>query len=157
MSIQAEHYRNIDNELRKKHDYYVGQELPDGYSVFTLDQQIQRYSKTLAFWMSEREKSQITSSSFRPTAGAAMARMFFVSQQHHSFVDRIKMTFDPEICHQIYELAKGYKQVMDDLMTMTGSDGGHEDEGKEKDAVASEWLPTAYLRSIDASTKRVQK
>lgn len=156
MSIQAEHYRSIDNELRSKHDYFVGQDLPDGYSYFTLDQQIERYSKTLAFWMTEKEKNQMTTSSFRNPSGAAMARVFLVSQRYNDFSKRMQSVFDHATCKEIYELAKGYKQVMNDLMPK-GGDDAPKDELDGKDPVASEWLPTGYMKSTAANPKRRQK
>ena len=149
-TIKPEYYIQIDSDLRRQHDIYVGQELPNGFSTFTLSEQIQRYSKTLAFWMSQREKVQIKMNQGRAN-GVTMARMFFVSQQYSEFINVIRSKFDSDVCEQIHELARGYKQVMSDLMSYfykeDDDDDDEQEEDKEKDIekeVVNEWLHQKY-------------
>lgn len=96
MSIKPEYYREIDQELRRKHAEFTGVDQNDyTYKLFSLTQQIQRYAKTLAFWKIQSERVRIDT-----TNGRELARYFFVSQQYSDFSKKIR-EFDDTVQRQI--------------------------------------------------------
>jgi len=99
-------YHKIDNEMKEKYKKFTGIDVDDiTIKIFSRDEQIERYSKNLAFWI--LETPNIESIENLSENQEEFMRSYYVSNAKSLLTRKINENFDDEMIAEIYE--KAYK------------------------------------------------
>lgn len=92
---------NLFLYFRKKHSIYTGVDIYDtGNSIFSLDEQIERYARNYAFWKLQKQVESLDDLMDDPYL---CARFYVASQGRQDALMKIEKNFNESIREKIYE------------------------------------------------------
>ena len=108
-------YTSMDDEYRRKFSYFTGQNTYDtGYSVFTHEQMVKKYSSALIFWKLELDRLSRMELALDPKL---IIRHTFVSYKYREIVERARSKFRfvdnfPEFLKKLEDIGMQYYHML---------------------------------------------
>jgi len=112
-------YENIMFDLKEMHDVYTGFDMNWCYRNYTLNEQIENYSKSVAFWMEQYEEVQKYEKN-------GDEKLLFKYNWVNSMYDAIRnevferFEYDINTRRKIVSFAKDYKKVRKEMKSLFG-------------------------------------